>query len=243
MIKITPEDRKWLRRNHAGMVAPSCDTVEGVFRVRAILSGYREVSNCLGIPDESLLADGKFVEDKFKISVHFADNDLPQVKEIGGRFQACAEKMSDETGKSMKECLWDLHIYEDSVLCLGHKTTLHFVLKNYPGMQGFFDYLLAPYFFFHAYWKKHGRQPWPGLSHNPELATLEEIYYARQDIELLKEHLFHIEQAPSSILYLIQKKSPQFFNRPICFCGSGKYMEKCHAEAFKGAKILAGIYG
>ena len=219
------------------VVAPSRDAIEGVFRVRGLRQGYWAVSNCPGIPGESLLADPNFATDKFRIHASFADDRPPQVWETEGRFEALAWKMCDETGKPLEECLWDLHIFSNGELCLGHKTTIDVEMRRNPGIRGFFERLLMPYFFFHAYRNKHGVPPWPGLSHDGRLATLEEIFYVRNDRDLL---MAHIQQAIRKIDYVrIWGRPIDFLCWPACFCGSGKSMEECHPEAFKGALILS----
>lgn len=239
MIKITPEDQEWLHREHRGVVVtPSRDVIEGVFRVRGLLRGYRMVSDYRGIPDESLLANPNFAEDKFRIRVSFSGEGLPKAQEIGGRFEACARKMRDETGKSLKECLWDLHIFANGNLCLGHGVTILVELQRNPGIRGFVERLLIPYLFFHAYWNKNGEPPWPVLSHNFQLATLEEIFHVRKDRELLKEHLSRVVQIPG--LARIWGDPVGFFCWPTCFCDSGRDMRDCHPKAFKGAMILSG---
>lgn len=231
MIRITLCDKRWLRDNQPGIVAVSESAVEGDFHIRAIKgAGKFEFAECPACQE----GDG-FVDDMFRIRACFA-GDIPCVYETGGRFERIARENQAKTGKSICECRFDLHIYGDGRLCLAHPAIIPVILRDYPGIRGAFKRLLAPYFYFHAYRDKYGNFPWRGLSHNMEIATLEQIYFSRDNCDKLDACL----QFAKSLGLIVAPDSSGALQQKLCLCDSGKRMSECHPDAFKGARILAG---
>lgn len=229
MIKITPDDKRWLREKQPGIIIMPGNVVEGNFHIRAI-KGEGEFG-CTLYPT-SQEGEG-FVDDFFYIRACFA-GDMPRVYETGGRFERLHKKKSAEDGKSIYRCMQDMHIHENGQLCLGHSAVIPVILRKHPGIQGVFEHLLAPYFYFHAYWEKYRCKPWKDLSHKKEIASLEQIYFSRNNRDELKACL---REAKDKGLVKKLKLSDALHRGKILLCRQ-EYMPKCHPEAFKGAGIL-----
>lgn len=229
MIRITTDDKRWLQKNQPGIVVVSDSAVEGNFRIRAVKGdGIFQFVKCPTCKD----GDG-FVNDRFRIHAYFA-GDMPRVFETGGRFEGIARENHDRTGKPLEECLFDLHVYGDGRLCLGHPANIPIIMQKHPGIQGVFDNLLSPYFYFHAYWAKYGKPPWHGLHHNLEIATLESIYFSRDNDDELNACL----QCAKNEGWFGDFGEPDALQKRLCMCDSGKHMSECDCYACKGARIF-----
>ena len=80
-----------------------------------------------------------------------------------------AKEIAKEKGRPITDPLnlLDLHIYpETKELCLGSPMAVSMKMEQINSIRGFFEELLIPYLYYHSYWKKHGSEPWLGLSHD-----------------------------------------------------------------------------
>ena len=219
---------EWLQENHREISRVGERILIGTFRFKAYLS---EKTNCsiesiYGTSvDEWIRKKPGFLEDRFLIRLVFHNDRPPCVWETGGRLLARANFL----GKSLN----DLHIGPDGKVCLGLPEIVALKAHRYPGVQNFFVHQIAPYFYYHAYREKHDdKEPWPGLSHDLGLATLEQIGFDKDDSASL-----------GILLPLAAKKLPQNIiiaktDRVQCLCKMGKKMVDCHPEAAIGHRIF-----
>lgn len=234
MIQIGREEKEWLRKKQPGIVVTSPHSLMGSFHIKATKVGEMEILDSQNPPREGA---GYFVDDVFHMRACFG-GDVPRVYETDGRFRRIAQKMSDETGESLKTCLLHLHIYgyHNEELCLAHQAEIGVIMRVYPGIEGFFNHLLAPYFYYHAHLAKYGEEPWKGLDHNLAIATLTRIYTARKDPALLAGFLQYAEKCKE--LAGIRENPDDFLRQQPCWCDAGMRMSECHPDAFRGAQIL-----
>lgn len=117
------------------------------------------------------------------------------------------------------------HKYRDGTLCLGIPIEVLFRLSKDPSILGFFDNILIPNLFWHAYRDKYGEEPWPSYSHGDpgweELRTeadLREVYFGILGTS-------DITVALRLLKILLDEK---YTANPKCPCESGYHLKHCH---------------
>lgn len=216
----------WLRENHREIYRMGECVLAGTFRLKAYLAecDSRSIALVYGDATEDIRRKPGFLDDRFLIRVRFAENNSPRVEETGGRLQARADLLGIPVS--------DLHVNTNGTVCLGLPEIVALKIRRGSGVKDFFVNQIAPYFYYHAYCEKHGKEPWRGLSHALGLATLEQIAVDKDDPESL-EVLFPLakKRLPPNT---ISAKS----ERIRCLCGKMKKMVDCHPEAAMGHRIL-----
>ena len=135
---------------------------------------------------------------------HGFPNQLPRVRETGGRIRADYE-----------------HLFDDGTLCLGVRIEQRRVVAEGPTLLEFVDRLLVPYLYGYCFWRTHGRHPFGEAAHGPEgilnhyLAVLQvnNPLVALAAIRLLYKHGYR--------------------NGRSCPCGSGRQVRTCHGTALR----------
>lgn len=235
MIEIGEKDRVWLRDNQPDISVMSKHVLCGDFRIKAIMVGEREVLECQRPPHQGA---GHFVHDIFQVRVCFA-GEIPRVREIGGRFERMIQDLQkdrvnqNKTRQSYAKCRHDCHINNDNTLCLGLSAIVKSTMREYPGVQGFFQHVLTPYFYFQAHMAEYGYPPWDGLPHNHELAFLLQVYDDRHNRDRVEKDL-----VPVAHRYLNSNTLRARSHRLGCFCGKGKRLAECNPKAFEAHKII-----
>lgn len=176
--------------------------------------------------------EGRVVEDSFKVVIDIPEkypDDLPSVREVGGRTVEIAEKQ-----KARITSFLDLHAYPSSGnACLGAPDELRSKFPKGASLHVFIDELVVPYFFGLSHFEREGTWPWGERSHG--VLGLLESYGDRR-----------IPSDKSEIVVFIQRLRPYpnwkevaMYLRKVkkkreCLCGSGKVFADCHAGAWAG---------
>lgn len=235
MIEIGEKDRVWLRDNQPDISVMSKHVLCGDFRIKAVMVGDGAIRECQHPASQGA---EHFVDDTFQIRVCFAER-MPRVYEIGGRFERTIRGLQKtrisqkKTRRSYGKCRQDLHINNDDTLCLGLSVIVELTMRKHPGVQGFFQYVLAPYFYFQAHIAKYGNPPWDGLPHKLEPAFLLQVYDDRHNHDRLEKDL-----VPAAHRYLKPDILRAKSDRLGCFCGTGQKLAKCNPKAFEAHKII-----
>lgn len=235
MIEIGKKDKEWLRDNQPDISVMSKHVLCGDFRIKAMMVGDGAIRECQHPASQGA---EYFVDDTFQIRVCFAER-MPRVYEIGGRFEHAIRDLQNtrinqkKTRRAYVKCRQDLHINSDDTLCLGLPVIVELTMRKHPGVQGFFQYVLAPYFYFQAHTEKYGESPWDGLPHNRELAFLLQVYDDRHNHDRLEREL-----VPVARDYLKGNTLRANSHRLVCFCGTGKQLSRCNPKAFEAHKII-----
>lgn len=238
-IKITSTDIEWLQKHYPGLRVKDETIIRGRLRFRAKME--TESKPPLKRPPKIQIwhenvssPQGKlYIEDHYMIEGYFDAHSSPHFnhsspcfKETGGRLEMCA--------KEMEKPLIDLHIYpETKELCLGSPVAVFIKMEQINTIQGFFEELLIPYFYYHSYWKRHGREPWLGLKHGDAgiLEGLADSRYKPGDPVFIEAvlKLLSGKALPSEVREYIRsiKKAQKIRVNDQCFCGSGKKVKNC----------------
>lgn len=224
---ITTEDRKWLSDHYPGIRVMGDTQLRGFFRFKAHqVSGNARVIRILGdaVPDSQDIRGA--VCDRYQISADLKNRISPKVWETEGRLQAFSRKMGVTP--------IDVHTYQGGSLCLGFPDVVADVLARHRNIQGLFDRLILPYFYHISYWEKYGHETWPSLSHEKDLAFLQQVCHdSKHDPRRLKEVLLPVVRKYVTNSVLCAKS-----DKLLCLCKSGKKMSECHIDGFEGREII-----
>lgn len=169
------------------------------------------------------------LEDEYMIEMYFDHNFsgfFPRVWEIGGRLQ----KRADDLGKP----LIDMHVYSDSgEICMGTKPTMIRIINNDPSIKGVFHNLIIRYFYYHTYWERCGREPWPGLAHDIQGFCQDYLNNREKGIQ----SYLSLTGCPK-LKALVQRK---FGKKTSCICRRRK-TKHCNCGAMKGLKAMQKDY-
>ena len=221
---ITDEEKSKIRENYPGLSVVGDVVVRGLLRFTRIHLGDRKL--CPPCSEQDTQSDS-FIDDSYFIKEAFICHDGTPCVWDAGRIASRAKKMGRNA--------IDMHVYpgKDNMLCLGYRNVV--VARCNGSIINLIEKLLIPYLYYHSYWEKKGKEPWPGLSHGWP-AGLEAIYYhcdeltIHQCVDIVRSCVPQIWQNCFSGAYF-QSDNP-------CFCGSGKVASDCHPIATKGINSL-----
>lgn len=197
MVKISPSDRKQLYEDFPDLSVISSQEIRGelVFCASMDDKKKRLIQRHRQYPLDSVRQAHGFIEERFSIYTCFVGDDKQMTWEIGGRIQSHYKKL-----KSIGEVdsISDMHVYYPSeAVCLGHPECVKMVIRKSPSLATFIEDLLVPYFYFHGYWKRYGKQPWEGLSHCLGMATLQQIASDENNIRLYLKQIHQVVEDPN----------------------------------------------
>ena len=216
-----PCEVAWVRKHHSYsslLVSDHGRLLSGLLRFKANYPDYKK---------ESLVLEGEY-----QVEVRIGLDSIPYVWEVGGYLQ----NRADEMGRP----LIDMHVYpRGKHICMGTLISMRRIIRQHESLpkkfiEGVFDNLIVPYFYYHTYWKKYGREPWPGLAHDKWGFCQD--YLNNRDIEVLS----YLNQCPPEVALLVILQGKIHANDE-CPCGCGK-AKRCHCGAVKGFNALRKDY-
>lgn len=134
---------------------------------------------------------------------------VPAVRETGGRIPRT------------------YHTLDDGSACLGSPLRLRSLALAKATIGGFFDAVVLPYFWGHAFWTAHGRMPLGELRHGSAGVTddYSEMLGAQTPAECRR-----------TLVALSLRR--RVANKQPCPCGSGVRLGRCHARRVNGHRRL-----
>lgn len=122
------------------------------------------------------------------------------------------------------------HKYPDGTLCLGLPIDVLLRLRKDPSILGFFDNILIPNLFWHAYCDKYGEEPWPVYSHGD--AGWEE---RRNEADLRQTYFGILGTSDITVSLRLLKilLDETYMANPRCPCGSEYHLKDCHGIALE----------
>ena len=228
VLRVTTEDRAWIRKNYPGLEIRSSGNREIIAGVFQFTAAYNQAENEYLInPVDTACPQMMVIQDQYDIrfSVHPNVRDgLPTVYETGGRIKTVAKE------RGLPDI--DLHIYPDNSLCLvgalDEKATV--------ALRDFLDRNVLQFFYDQSYFERYGRWPRGQYSHGV-LGVFENYSDRRQRgggarIDACLGQLRKSRHWPE-IKNVLIRKEPVKGHWP-CLCGSGNKFRGCHAQALEG---------
>lgn len=239
-MNINLNDIEWLQQHYPGLRVKNEEIITGNLRFRARMRADSQVPLETAPEIEiwhqspAIALGGRYIEDCYEIEGFFDKNSNPHFKETGGRLKAYAKKI----GKP----IIDLHIFpKTKELCLGHPVNIMKIINQAEGVQFFFEKLLIPYFYYHSYWQKYGKEPWLGLKHGVD-GILEGLVDLRRELDDWAGIDTVLARLPDRVHSEIRQRLASGLKakrNDMCFCGSRKKIKNCCKDrAMKGFNIL-----
>ena len=144
------------------------------------------------------------INDEYGIEIAVPDDfprSLPTVRETDGRVPK------------------SFHTNPDGTICLGSPTRVRLFLSGGPSLERFVTKCVVPYFYGHAYFKRHGVMPFSELRHGESgvLQDLASLYGASTDAAVVG-------------FVRLTALSKGVANKAACPCGSGRRLGRCHSR-------------
>jgi len=209
---IDSNDLDWLITNYPGI---NFIKTKGIFQGCLWFKMSYSTSRGEGVinpNDDVYFEDGYFIEDAFEIKFKITESqEKITAWETNGRIL--------HTKNKWKLSYADVHMYEDGSLCLCTEPEEKLLFVDRFRLPRFFYRILIPYFYYHSYLDKFGREPWKSSSHG-SLGILESYDRQLNDAQPLELVVnYFLDSIGPSLKRIICENKP--LNIP-CLCGRGK---------------------
>ena len=216
---FSPCEMAWVRKRHPALLVSDKECLlSGLLQFKAQYPDYNNKKLVLA--------------DEYQVEVRIGSNSLPYVWEVGGYLENRADEME------MK--LEDMHVYPaDKSICMATPISMRRIIRQHKSLQkkfieGVFDNLIIPYFYYHTYWREYDREPWLGLAHGAWGFCQD--YPNNPGMGVMR----YLRECPPKVIFLV------VFGRDIhangkCPCGCSS-AELCRCGAVQGFNALRKDY-
>ena len=208
----------WVRKRHpALLVSDQGRLLSGLLQFKAAYPDYNN--------EKLVLAD------EYQVEVRIGLNSMPYVWEVG--------KYLENRAKEMGRPLVDMHVYpRGEHICMGTSISMQRIIEQHKSLrkkfiEGVFDNLIIPYFYYHTYWREHGCEPWLGLAHD-EWGFCQD-YPNNRGMGIMR----YLKKSPPKAIYRVVFGRDIHANKCPCDCDRA---EPCRCGAVQGFNALREDY-
>jgi hypothetical protein len=228
-MKITSQDRSWLKKNQPQLEILEKNGSWEIVGGLQIKGFFNDSKNCYYFGNSiNQDASDYFFDDYFSIQIDSAsEKSIPKVKDLSGKLK--------KISKSLQKTTFNIHWYTDGYICLAGDFDNYLFKESGKTLSSFIIELVIPFFYDQLFFQKFEKWPRGEYLHGL-LGKIENFgRLNKEDQDRFFPYFLGVvpEKKDKKIIESLNLKKG-IKGTHLCLCGSNRKIRNCHNDLFRG---------